>query len=369
MSRPTVACLATQGTGSNDEARVISLVEELAPAPLPFDRAHKLRSALGVLRRLARTRPDVVVLEGTGIAGGVALIAARRLLGVRYVVSSGDAVAPFVGSVTPWLRPLAGLYERLLYRGSSGFIGWSPYLVGRALTLGAPAGMTAAGWPPASARGIDDRERVRGDLGIEPRTLVFGIVGSLAWNERAGYCYGLELVRAVRRVSRRDVHVLVVGDGSGRKRLEQEAGDDLGSRVTLTGAVDRDSVPAMLAAMDVVSLPQTVDGVGSFRYTTKLSEYLEARRPVVTSQIPLAYDLDGGWLWRLPGSQPWRDPFVQALAELMERVTAEEVALHAERVPADLDVFDGASQRRRAAQFIRDVACPERPGRAGEARR
>jgi hypothetical protein len=361
MTQPRVACFATQGTGSNDEARLTYLTRELDAELLPFERGSKLRSMAGLVRRLARSRPDVVVMEGTGFGGGLALILARSLFGVRYVVSSGDAVTPFVGSVAPALRPVAALYERALYRGSAGFIGWTPYLVGRALTLGAPSGVTAAGWSPAGATASDGRQAVRERYGIPADALVFGIVGSLAWNGHAGYCYGLELVRAMRRVKRSDVRVLVVGDGSGRPRLEDEAGDDLGQRILVPGPVPRDEVPAVLAAMDVASLPQTVDGVGSFRYTTKLSEYLAARRPVVTARIPVAYDLDAGWLWRLPGAKPWEDPYVQALAELMERVSPQEIADRTEQMPAPGEPFDGETQRRRVTAFIRDVASPARP--------
>jgi glycosyltransferase involved in cell wall biosynthesis len=363
MTPPRVACFATQGSGSNDEARLTYLLGELGAELLPFARGRKLRSMAGLVRRLARTRPDVVVMEGTGFAGGLALIVARALFGVRYVVSSGDAVTPFVGSVVPALRPVAALYERALCRSSAGFIGWTPYLVGRALTLGAPCGVTAAGWSPTASADGDARRAVRERYGIPADALVFGIVGSLAWNRHAGYCYGLELVRAMRRVKRPDVRVLVVGDGSGRARLEEEAGDDLGQRIVVPGPVPREDVPAVLAAIDVASLPQTVDGVGSFRYTTKLSEYLAARRPVVTSRIPVAYDLDGGWLWRLPGTKPWEDPYVQALAELMERVSAGEIADRCEQIPARGEPFDGEAQRRRVTAFIRDVASQARPAR------
>src|SRR5204863_4201797 len=95
---------------------------------------------------------------------------------------------------------------------------------------------------------------------------------------------------------------LLVGDGSGRARLEARAAGLPAGRVVFTGRVPQDELPAYYSAMDVGSLPQSVDRVGSFRYTTKLSEYLAFRLPVVTGHIPLAYDLDGGWLWRLPGA-------------------------------------------------------------------
>jgi hypothetical protein len=348
-----VACFATQGTGSGDEDRIRALLEPLAPDLLPFDRASKGRSLLRTALGLIRHRPDVVVMEGTGIAGGLAVLAAR-VAGVRFVVSSGDAVGPYLGSFRPWLRPLAGAYERVLCRGSSGYVGWSPYLVGRALTLGAPRAMTAANWAPSA--GLPDRDSARRRFGIPEDALVFGLVGSLGWHERAGYSYGAELVRAAARVDRDDLFVLVVGDGDGRTRLEELAGDRLGRSVLLPGRVSREDVPLALAAMDVGSLPQSVDGVGSFRYTTKISEYLAAGLPVVTGEIPLAYDLDDGWLWRLPGDAPWDERYVAALADLMRTLTAAEVDERRSRVPAEDPLFSLERQRRQVCDFVRDVA-------------
>jgi hypothetical protein len=350
--RPRVACFATQGSGSGDEQRIRALLEPLAPTVLPFDRGAKGTSALRTSVRLIRQRPDIVVMEGTGIAGGLAVLAAR-LAGVRYVVSSGDAVAPYLSSFRPWLRPVAAAYERILCRSAAGFIGWSPYLVGRALTLGAPRAMTAAGWAPYTAA---DRAEARERFGIPPDALVFGLVGSLGWHERAGYSYGAELVRAAARLDRDDLRVLVVGDGSGRQRLEELAGDRLGRSILLPGAVPRDQVPLALAAMDVGSLPQSVDGVGAFRYTTKISEYIAAGLPVVTGEIPLAYDLDDGWLWRLAGDAPWDERYVAALADLMGTVTADQVAERRARVPRGDPLFALERQRRQVCDFVADVA-------------
>ena len=344
-----IAYFATQGTGSGDEGRIRALLELCAAEPLPFDRSNKPRSALRLLAELARRRPELVVMEGTGVAGGAAVLAARTMLGVRYVVSSGDAVAPYIGASRPILRPLAHLYERLLCRRSAGFIGWSPYLTGRAVTLGAPRAMTAANW--AFATPGQGRDMVRRELGIPEDAVVFGIVGSLDWNARVGYCYGAELVRALRSTSREDLRALVVGDGSGRARLSELADP----RVILPGRVPRERVPDYLAAMDVGSLPQSVDGVGAFRYTTKISEYLSSGLPVVTGQIPLAYDMDDGWLWRLPGDAPWDERYLAALAHLMGSVSREELSRRRELVPRDLPAFDLARQQRQVAGFLQDL--------------
>jgi len=165
----------------------------------------------------------------------------------------------------------------------------------------------------------------------------------------------LELVRALENTNRPKLKTLIVGDGTGRSRLEQAAGKRLGSSVLLTGRVPRDQVPDYLAAMDVASLPQSVDQVGSFRYTTKLSEYLAAGLPVVTGQIPLAYDLDSGWLWRLPGHAPWDVRYIQALANLMDGLTCAELNVKQLAVPRSLPEFDRESQVRRVTAWINEL--------------
>lgn len=354
---PRVACFATQGPGSLDEDRIKRLLGPLKPSVITFRRGHRVRSAAAVWRAIRALDPDVTVMEGTGIGGGIVLLALRALFGTPYIVSSGDAVAPFLSAKSPLLG-LAGLaYERSLCRMSSGFIGWSPYLVGRALTYGAPRAMTAAHWaePDMEADGAALRRR----LGIPEEAIVFGLVGSLNWNSRVGYCYGLELVMAARAVEREDLRVLIVGDGDGRAHLEAFAGDRLGRSILMPGHVRRNQIGDYLHAMDVASLPQSVDTVGAFRYTSKLSEYLAARLPIVTGQIPLAYDLDEGSLWRLPGDAPWDESYLVAMAAIMSTVTRDEVLA---RRPggAPNPLFDAAHQQKHVCQFVVDVAQRER---------
>lgn len=356
LDQRPILCFATQGAGHLDEVRVRELLSGLADVEVhEFSRAGKARSGLGLWRAARARRPALIVMEGTGMAGGLAVIALRRAIEIPYIVSSGDAVGPYLGLRGRLVGWVGERYERLLCRRSAGFIGWTPYLAGRALTFGAPRAISAPGW----GRGVaatGARERVRAQLGIAPHAIVAGLVGSLALNERVGYTYGLELVRAVRRVGRADVAVCVVGDGSGLARLHEEAGEDLGRRVFLPGRVAPEQVPDWLAAFDLASLPQSVDRVGSFRYTTKLPEYLAAGLPVVSGQLPAAYDLDRGQFFRLPGATPWSEEYVSALAELLERVSHEELAQRRSIVAADeWPEFDRDAQLARVQAFMEDV--------------
>jgi glycosyltransferase involved in cell wall biosynthesis len=357
-SSSTILAFATKGSNTNEEARLRALLSRLPVEFVPFDKSKKRSSGLALLKTLWRRRPRMVVMEGTGVAGGVPILIARLLLDIRFIVSSGDAVAPFVGAIHPVLKPVFALYERMLCRLCCGFIGWTPYLAGRAMTLGARRAITAAGWgePADSNHRAEARAALRSRLGIDDETVVFGLLGSLVWNERLGYCYGAELVRAALQLTPSSrVAIVIVGGGSGLDRLRDMAGDRLGKDIFLLGEVPGSQVMDHMAAFDVASLPQSVDGVGSFRYTTKVSEYLAAGLPVVTGRIPMAYDLDEGWLWRLAGPTPWHLEYIQQLSRLMARANRDEIAQKQHAIPRYLPEFDRERQISRVTEFIGDI--------------
>ena len=354
-SHRRIVCFATQGQSHIEGERIRVLLESLSPEEFAFDREHKLRSAFGLLKAVLAERPDLIVMEGTGTAGGLVLLALGALLRIPYVVSSGDAVGPYLRLHSRLLGLLGGIYERLLCRNCAGFVGWTPYLAGRALTFGAPRAITAAGWtremPSAGAR-----VRVRAELGVSEETIVIGLVGTLHWNSTVGYVYGAELVQALQRVARDDLVVCIVGDGDGLAQLEQLAGEDLGRRVLLPGRVPPELVPDYLAAFDAASLSQSVDRVGSFRYTTKLSEYLAAELPVISGEVPAAYDLDEGNFWRVAGAAPWSPHQIEALAALLQGLSREDIAARrAATIASRSTVFDRATQQRRMHAFVDDL--------------
>ncbi len=365
QSSPKICALATQGLSSGDGSRLRALVGDLDVVFVDVTRGsfgqRLLLTPWSVIREVRRVSPDLVLMEGTGIGGGMPLIVMRLLFGIPYVFSTGDAIGPYLASRWRALALPGSIYEHVLCRLAAGVIGWTPYLTGRAMSLGAPRAMTAPGWIPQRPleERQQDRVRVRAQLNIPAEALVIGIVGTLMWNKRYSYCYGLEIVNAVRRSARRDVIALVIGSGSGRRVLESEAGAELGERVRLIGPVPREEVPAYLAAMDIGSLPQSVDQVGGFRYATKLAEYVAAGLPVVTGQTAASYDLDTGWIWRISGDAPWDPTYLNSLVTMIEGVTSDEID---QKRRAIIDQPPDSHQRAdgtRVSRFLLDVIARE----------
>ena len=351
-----VFAVASQGRGSGDEERLRALLSGFEAKFIDFDRDRKKEGFLLCLRTVRLERLDLLVIEGTGIAVGLAAILGHIFYGTRYILSSGDAVGPFLSASFPLGAPIFGAYERMLYRCSSGFIGWTPYLVGRALSLGGKRGMSAPGWAPyeKDLEALATRRKaIREQLKIPSDAVVFGIVGALVWSSRYKYCYGLELVRAARK-SGSKAYVLIVGDGSGLAHLRELAGDALDRTIFLVGRKGRDQVPGYLAAMDIASLPQSVDSVGSFRYSTKIAEYRSVGLPFITNEVPMAYDLDRGDIRRLPGDAPWSRAFTDALTKFMETATLESIGSEKGQTVAMSD-FDREIQIRRVTDFILDI--------------
>jgi glycosyltransferase involved in cell wall biosynthesis len=126
----------------------------------------------------------------------------------------------------------------------------------------------------------DDRDAVRGQLGLSDEPVV-GFLGTLKpWHDVATLVHAMELV------ARREPapHLLVVGDGPERGRLEDLARNlQFSEAVTFTGEVPHDSVAAYIGAFDVAVLPYGADG--DYFSPLKLFEYLAAERPVVATDV------------------------------------------------------------------------------------
>jgi glycosyltransferase involved in cell wall biosynthesis len=344
-------------------ARVRQLLPHLPFRAEYLERNHnlsRLRSALAIWKTVQNGRWDLIYLEGTGLPLGLPAIRAARAGGLRYIVSSGDPVGGFFrttrGPASGWIMEQ---YERQLYRNSAGFVGWTPYLSERALTMGAPRAATVEGGVdlsrfrplPAAAR-----RNARESLGLGQAGLVCGVVGSLVWTPRQRYCYGLELVEMLRYLKRSDVSILIVGDGGARPILEQRIPPATRHRVHFTGRLEGNDLVRAINAMDIGFLTQTLDGLGKFRLTTKLPEYLACEVPVAMSPIPGFYDYAADAGWALPARHPASEEFHRECARWIDTLESAGIAAKAGRARLLAEQrFDYAMLGRRFAEFVTAV--------------
>lgn len=114
-----------------------------------------------------------------------------------------------------------------------------------------------------------DRAAAKAALGIAQDRIVFGFVGFIhAWH---GLPKVLDYLHEHREFP---IHVHVVGDGGADKRALEEQAERLGiaDRLTITGFIDRETVPHHIRAFDIALQPAST----AYASPLKLFEYLAA---------------------------------------------------------------------------------------------
>ena len=283
-AQPSILCINTGGIGDLHGLRMRRLTRDLDAdcTFLDLDRSlSRVANSRNVWDALQRQAWDLVYMESTGIAAGLPLIRAAWSNGQRYIVSSGDPIGGFFHAVR---GPLHGFvferYERLLYRYSVGFVGWTPYLAGAAIQKGAPHAVTVEGAVDLdlfTTASVSERRSLKQKYGIDPDHIVLGMVGSLKWTPRQSYCYGLELTSMLQYVNRDDLSVLIVGDGDGRERIQARIPPAWADRVVFTGRVpEHEVVPPSMPWTLALSLRRST-GSGIF---VSLRSFQSTWRPV-----------------------------------------------------------------------------------------
>lgn len=162
------------------------------------------------------------------------------------------------------------------------------------------------------------------------------------------------LVRAVARLP--DLRLLVVGGvGEDLARVQALAAQEAPGRVTFTGNVPPPRVPSLLAAADVIALPNSAQARISARYTSplKLYEALAAGRAIVASDLPSLREVlvDGETARLVPPDDP--EALTAGLAEVLrDGALARRLAENARLRAKDCDWRERA---RRVAGFLRET--------------
>lgn len=362
-AKAKVLCINTGGKGSLDSLRSQYLGSKLDAEVTYHDlnrQVSKFAASREIWDVIRSGKWDLIYQEGSGIAGGINLIRAAKSWQQRYLISTGDPIGGFF-RVTKGMviGNLMELYEKSLYRNCTAFLGWTPYLTGAAIKLGAKRAITLEGGADFNLfnpKSPEERHQLRQKYGIPQDHLVCGVVGSLLWNQRQAYSYGYELVQALKFLKRTDISILIVGDGNAKERLQAMIPEDLRSRVVFTGRITPTEVAEAMNTMNIGFVTQTLDELGSFRLTTKLPEYLACGVPVAMSPIPGFYDYASTAGWALPAYHPASSEFHRRCADWLDNLQWEDIQAKAQLAPLVAKrSFDYAVIGDRFANFVHEI--------------
>jgi len=240
-------------------------------------------------RALARFQPSVIYVLKTASPGIPLALMSRVRRGTPFVVDTGDLVFEMARSsgVGAGVRlPALWLGEELAHRFARTIVvrstTYADHLRARGRHNTAVIRDIA---PEPLADPAEERARRRERLGLDG-TFVVGVLGSLVFSPRLGFCYGWDLVRALALIDDPTVRGMVVGDGDGRRWLEQEA-SRLGvrDRIDFVGRVPMADALGWVSVFDVGLSTQTANLAGHVRTTGKLPIYMSAGCFVLASAV------------------------------------------------------------------------------------
>lgn len=250
---------------------------------------------LGVLlaRRFLRKvisdfRPEVIVSYSIPTSGWQALKLAKNAQ-IPFVYRAIDSSSEIRGGVFSLPVKIA---EKHVVRNADFISANNPEMKRYCQKLGANQHTTFVHLPPLdiSALSEGDRDLGREKLGIPTSARVMLFLGSLF--EFSGLDEALDYFARVHQSL--GVKFVIVGDGKLFPRLSQQIRRlDLEGSVVLTGKVDREHIPNLLASADVLLNTLRARQVTNVALPNKLIEYLAANRPVVSTRLKGAYELFG----------------------------------------------------------------------------
>jgi phosphatidylinositol alpha-1,6-mannosyltransferase len=272
-------------------ARAMAFAQHLAAefvVELVWREPARPKAMFEFLQRILRFRPDVLYVVDLGYSAVLPVLLCRALRRRPLVIDTGDALAELfwiTGRVGGIGRRAVRGYERVVLRTADHVVvrgsGLKEYLanLGVSRVEVVPDGVDTTVFHPMEVTAL------RKSLGTENH-LSIGVMSSLNWSSRLHWGPGCELIEALALLKDLPVSGLVLGDGPGRRTLEQKAVDQgVNERVRFLGHVTYDALPRYINAIDVCLSTQTNDFVGRARTTGKLPLFLACGRFILASRV------------------------------------------------------------------------------------
>lgn len=134
-----------------------------------------------------------------------------------------------------------------------------------------------------------DAGKLKKEMGLEG-SFVVGTVGSINYTKKLNWCYGMEIVEAIRLLKNYPVKGVIVGNGNGLPLLKELCKKyGIEDRVVFVGRIEKSRLPDYINLMDVCVSTQTNDIAGWVRATGKLPLYLACERYVLCSDVGEAH--------------------------------------------------------------------------------
>lgn len=252
---------------------------------IAYKTSSRFQSVVNNLILLFKFKPKKIVVLDCHFSGVIAAIVYFLFTGKSYVLDTGDAIFHLgkaigrgnIGQISTYLLEKVGmsLANRIIVRGRSHL----KYLGNKA---------NNAVWIPD---GVDVQQFQVSKLNkFSPLSkIVIGMVGSLIWNNKSNFCYGMELIDVVYGLSKQQkvpVEGIIIGDGSGLENLKKKTSElGLTEKIKFLGRVDYNELPDLIAMFSIALSNQTNNIVGEVRTTGKLPLYLASGCFIISTNI------------------------------------------------------------------------------------
>lgn len=232
-----------------------------------------------LLRAWWRFRPDVVYERYALFTPASRWL--KQMTGVPVVLEVNAPLAEERASNGGLALPtLARWSERATWRNADLVLPVTRVLADLVQAAGVPEeriAVIANGIDPGQFDGPFDRVAAKAALGLQGR-VVLGFTGFVRDWHRLD-----KVIEALAEPGFTTAHLLLVGDGPARARLEARARDlGLIHRLTITGVVAHSEIPRHLAAFDVALQP----AVTAYASPLKLFEYMAAGCAILAPDLP-----------------------------------------------------------------------------------